>query len=161
MDLRGSVRELAPRNLLPRVGDVSRAVAIVAVAAAVVLLLGCAGHHKGHRGGHHGKGHGFESDASFTQVVTTQIGGKNVFIPSTIIVASGVPHTLSLYNTTDAPHGFMIEGLDITMVLYPGMETKVELPAMDGHRIFHIHCHLHPPHRTATLVVVPGKSQEK
>jgi heme/copper-type cytochrome/quinol oxidase subunit 2 len=98
----------------------------------------------------------FRSDSSATQMVTTLVGDKNVFIPATIVVASGAPHTLSIYNTTDAPHGFRIPGLGIETLLMPKEENRVELPAMEGGRIFRIDCHLHMPHRGATLVVVPA-----
>jgi hypothetical protein len=100
---------------------------------------------------------GFSSDVSTIQVVTTILGGKNVFIPSTIVVTGNSPHSLSLYNTTEAPHGFRIPGLGIEVILPPQEETTVELPALEGGQIHAINCHLHPAHRTATLVVMPGK----
>ncbi|MDH3520930.1 MAG: cupredoxin domain-containing protein [Myxococcales bacterium] len=97
-----------------------------------------------------------ESKGRVIQVVSAVVGGKNVFIPSTIVVAEGVPNTLSIFNTTDKPHGFRIPALKIEAVLAPQEETRVELPALEGGEIFEINCHLHPPHRTATLVVLDG-----
>ena len=91
------------------------------------------------------------------QVVTTVVGGKNVFIPSTIVVAPGVANTLSIFNTADSPHGFRIPALGIEAVLPSQEEFKVELPALEGGKIFEIYCHLHPAHRTATLVVMPER----
>jgi hypothetical protein len=88
------------------------------------------------------------------QVVTTLVGGKNVFVPSTIVVAAGQPHVLSIFNTTDKPHGFRIPGLGIEAILPSQEEVQVQLPALEGNAIQHIVCHLHPPHRTATLVVL-------
>jgi heme/copper-type cytochrome/quinol oxidase subunit 2 len=85
------------------------------------------------------------------------VGGKNIFIPSTIVVSAGKPQALSIFNTADMPHGFTIRGLSIEIVLMPGEETRVELPVLEGSEIYTIGCHLHPPHRTATLVVVPGR----
>jgi heme/copper-type cytochrome/quinol oxidase subunit 2 len=85
------------------------------------------------------------------------VGGKNIFIPSTIVVTAGRPQALSVFNTTDTPHGFAIRGLSIETVLAPGEETRVELPVLKGPEIYTIGCQLHPPHRTATLVVVPGR----
>ena len=104
---------------------------------------------------------GYASESDTTQMVTTKVGGKNVFIPSTVVVAGGRPHALSIYNTTDAPHGFQIEALGVEVVLEPQQETQVQLPAMDrgtleGRKIYRIGCQLHPPHRTATLVILPG-----
>ncbi len=90
-------------------------------------------------------------------MISAVVGGKNIFIPSTIVVTAGGPQTLSVFNTTDKPHGFAIKGLSIETVLYPGQETRVELPALKGSEIYTIGCQLHPPHRTATLVVVPGR----
>jgi hypothetical protein len=100
--------------------------------------------------------HEAEAEASgiVVQVVSTVVGGKNVFVPSTIVVAEGEPHTLSIYNTTEKPHGFSIPALGIEMVLVEGMETEVKIPALEGNRILSIHCQLHPAHRTATLVAL-------
>ena len=135
------------------------------VTCLVVLLLlamGCAGHHGKHHG-HHGKrGHrGFNSDASTVQVVSTLIGGKNVFIPSTIVVTGGTEQTLSLFNTTDTPHGFRIDALGIEAILPAKEEFALKLPALEGGNIYAIRCHLHPPHRNATLVVLRGKEECK
>ena len=125
-----------------------------------LLALGCMSHHGGHHG-HHGKrGHGgFNSDASSVQVVSTLIGGKNVFIPSTIVVTGGTEQTLSLYNTTDTPHGFRIDALGIEAILPVQEEFLLKLPALEGGNVYAIRCHLHPPHRHATLVVLRGKGE--
>ena len=100
---------------------------------------------------------GYRSDASEIQVISAVVGGKNIYIPSTIVVVAGKPQTLSVFNTADNPHGFSIRGLSIEEVLMPGEETRIELPALQGSEIYTIGCQLHPPHRTATLVVVPGR----
>ena len=100
---------------------------------------------------------GYQSDVSEVQVVSAVVGGKNIFIPSTIVVTAGRPQTLTIFNTTDKPHGFAIKGLSIETVLNAGEETRVELPVLKGSEIYTIGCQLHPPHRTATLVVVPGR----
>lgn len=125
-----------------------RALLALAVPA---LLAGCISEHRGH--GHHG----FSDDRSAVQVVTTNIGGKNVFIPSTIVFTAGAGRTLSIFNTTDQPHGFAIPGLGLEVVLQPGQEQTVALPTLEAHRLYAITCHLHPPHRGATLMVVPGR----
>jgi len=131
----------------------ARALAVLVLLALVTALAACAGPRHRHMARHHG----FESDATTLQVVTTLLGGKNVFIPSTIVVTSGVEHTLSIYNTTEIPHGFRVPALDIEVVLPSREEFQVTLPALEGHQVLQINCHLHPPHRTATLVVLPGK----
>lgn len=122
--------------------------ALLFLAAAVV---GCA-----HGGRWAAAPAGFDSSLSEIQVVTTMVGNKNVFIPSTIVITGGRPHTLTLYNTTDTPHGFRIPDLGIEAVLDPGKETVILLPALEGGALHAINCHLHPPHRTATLVVLPA-----
>src|SRR5262245_47201221 len=127
--------------------------ALVAMFALAVVIAGCHGAH----GGHHGGQHGFTSDTGTIQIVTTQIGGKNVFIPSTIVVTSGHPVKLSIFNTTDVPHGFHIPALNISEILPAQSEHEVELPALEGHQVLQVTCHLHSAHRTATLVVLPGK----
>ena len=118
---------------------------------AALLAAACA-----HRGPHRGH-HGFQSDVETIEIVSANVQGKNVYVPSTIVVVSGRPHTLSIYNTTDIAHGFAIDGLGIQEILPPGEEHAVPLPALEGHRVHHVRCHLHPPHRSGTLVVLPGR----
>ena len=91
--------------------------------------------------------------ASVTQMISAVIGGKNVYVPSTVVVAAGQPHTLSVFNTTDKPHGFAIDALGILAVLPDGVEHEVKLPALEA-GIYKIHCQLHGAHRSATLLVV-------
>ena len=98
----------------------------------------------------------FASDVTTTQMITTNIGGKNVYVPSTIVVTQGTPRKLSIYNTTDMPHGFRIDTLDFEMILPPKEELIFELPPLEAGTVLRIHCHLHPAHRMATLVVLPG-----
>jgi plastocyanin len=100
---------------------------------------------------------GYSDDRSTIQVVTTNVGGKNVFIPSTIVLTAGSGRSLSFYNTTDQPHGMKIPGLGIEEVLQPGQEHVVELPVLEAGHIYAVVCHLHPPHRSASIVVLPAK----
>ena len=113
----------------------------VAVAVSVFLMAQTvvAGHHEG--------------DTDVVEVVSTNVQGKNVFIPSTIVVEAGEPQVLSIFNTTDTPHGFSIVAADIHEVLPVRQEHRVELPAMKP-GIYAVHCQLHPPHRSARLLVV-------
>jgi hypothetical protein len=121
-----------------------------------LLVAGCRGPAHEH---HHGRHHGFTDDRSAIQVVTTELGGKNVFIPSTIVVTSGHPVKLSVFNTTDVPHGFAIPALNVAEVLPAKTEHEIELPALEDHQVLKITCHLHAAHRTATLVVLPAKRE--
>jgi hypothetical protein len=100
---------------------------------------------------------GFDDDRSVVQVVTTSAGGKNFFVPSTIVLTAGGGRKLSLFNTTDIPHGFQIPALGVELVVQPGVETPVDLPPLEGGHIYAVNCHVHPPHRGATLVVLPAK----
>jgi len=99
----------------------------------------------------------FADDRGDVQIVSAVVGGKNVFIPSTVVVTAGKGQALSIYNATEAAHGFRIPGLAVEVVLPAGEETRVALPELSGRRVYQIQCHLHPPHRTATLVVLPGE----
>ena len=100
----------------------------------------------------------YQSDASTIQVVSAFVGA-NVYIPSTIAVVGGRAHTLSIFNATDQPHGFAIAGLGVETVLAPKQETVVELPALEGGHVYRIHCQMHGTHRSATLVVLPGRAR--
>jgi len=125
-----------------------------ALCGLLVATSGCRGpaHER-----HHQRHHGFTGDTGTIQIVTTQIGGKNVFIPSTIVVTSGHPVKLSIFNTTEIPHGFHIPALGLSVVLPAQAEQEVELPALEAHQVLQISCHLHTAHRTATLVVLPAR----
>ncbi len=126
-----------------------------AIAALLLFLTsGCGSH--GHASPA-GALAGYQSDVGEIQMISAVVGGKNIFIPSTIVVTAGAAQILSVFNTTDKPHGFAIKGLSIETVLYPGQETRVELPDPTPSEIYTIGCQLHPPHRTATLVVVPSR----
>jgi hypothetical protein len=105
------------------------------------------------------EGHGlaYHDDRTIVEVVTTQVGGKNIFLPSTIVLTEGSGRALSFFNTTDAPHGLRIPGLGIEVVLLPQEEQVVELPALEPGNVYAVQCHLHPPHRSATLLVLPAR----
>lgn len=100
---------------------------------------------------------GYQTELTTIQVVSAVVGEKNLFIPSTIVVTDGAPTKLSLFNTTGKPHGFAIDGLGIEVVLPAGEEFEVALPELEAGRIYRIHCQLHPPHRSASLVVLPSR----
>jgi hypothetical protein len=121
---------------------------------AALAAAGCAARMEMHEM-HHSKG--YSSDVSTVQVLSALVGGKNVFIPSTIVVTDGGPRSLSLFNATEMPHGFAIAALGIETVLPPGEEVVVSLPPLHGSQVLRVHCHLHPPHRAATLVVLPSR----
>jgi len=103
------------------------------------------------------KSGGFDSEVTQVQMISALVGGKNIFIPSTVVVTSGAGRSLSIFNTVDQPHGFSIPSLGIQVVLQPGEEYVLELPTLEGGRIHAINCHLHPPHRSASLVVLPAR----
>jgi hypothetical protein len=131
------------------------------VAAAALACAGSAAHAEHHESpapaaSQGGTGHAAHaaSDLSVVEIVSTNVEGKNVFIPSTIVVEEDKPHTLSIFNTTAVPHGFAIDALGIQVVLPQQQETQVSLPALKGDRIYKVGCHLHPPHRSARLVVL-------
>ena len=86
-------------------------------------------------------------------VVSSEVQGKNVYIPSSIVVEAGKPSALSAFNTTETPHGFSITGAGIEEVLMPGVEHPIQVPALEP-GIYPIHCQLHPPHRNGRLVVI-------
>ncbi|HKJ25509.1 MAG TPA: cupredoxin domain-containing protein [Myxococcota bacterium] len=120
------------------------------VLGSLALVLGCSAPPPADAGG-------FRDDRDTIQVVSTNVQGKNVYIPSTIVVTAGKDQTLQIFNTTDVPHGFSIDGLGIQEVLPPQEEHEVKLSGLEGGQVFQIHCQLHPAHRTGTLVVLPAE----
>jgi len=134
---------------------IRRPLCFVAVLATLAALsAGCAAKMEMHEA-HHATG--YSSDVSTVQMVSALVGGKNVYIPSTVVVTDGGPRSLSIFNTTEMPHGFAIAALGIEKVITPGEEVVVELPPLEGGQVLRIHCHMHPAHRTATLVVLHSK----
>ena len=113
---------------------------IIAVSLLWVAAVATGAHHE-------------EGETPPIQVVSAVVGGKNVFIPSTIAVVEGKPQTLSIFNATDKPHGFAIPAAGVETVLPEQMEHVVALPPMEP-GIYRIHCQLHEAHRSATLVVL-------
>lgn len=114
-------------------------------------LPAVAAHHEKDEHADHGAA--AEAAGDVIQVVSSNVQGKNVYIPSTIVVEAGKPAQLSVFNTTDTPHGFSIAGAKIEEVLLPGVEHPVSVPALEA-GIYTIHCQLHPPHRNGRLVVI-------
>ena len=91
-------------------------------------------------------------------MVSSNVQGKNIYIPGTIVMEAGKPRTLQIYNTTDTPHGFTIDGTGVQTVLPPKEEHLVEVPALRK-GIYRIWCQLHPPHRSAQLLVVDASAE--
>ena len=89
------------------------------------------------------------------QMVSTNVQGKNIYVPGTIVMEAGQPRTLQVYNTTDTPHGFSIEEAGVAAILLPGQENRVEVKALSV-GVYRIFCQLHPAHRSAQLLVVAG-----
>lgn len=92
------------------------------------------------------------------QMVSSNVQGKNIYIPGTIVMKAGKPRTLQIFNTTDTPHGFSIEGAGVETVLPPKVEHEVEVPALRK-GVYRIFCQLHPPHRSAQLLVVDASAE--
>ena len=123
--------------------------------ATLPALTGC-GHHRHHRRHHEpgALGASFQDARTTVEVVSTLIGGKNVFLPGTIVLTEGEGRALSFFNTTDTPHGMTIPALGIREILPAGEEYLVKLPPLKGGNVYAVECHLHPPHRGAALVVL-------
>jgi hypothetical protein len=100
---------------------------------------------------------GFVDDRDAVQVLNIKLGTRVTFVPATIVVTAGTGRKLSIFNDTDMPHGFRIPGLAVEVLLPPGEETLVVLPPLLGPQIYGIECHLHVPHRHASLVVLPAR----
>jgi len=100
---------------------------------------------------------GFVDDRDAVQVLNIKLGTRVTFVPATIVVTAGTGRKLSIFNDTDMPHGFRIPGLAVEVLLPPGEETLVVLPPLLGPQIYGSECHLHVPHRHASLVVLPAR----
>ena len=128
---------------------------VVSFMVLAALALGCQAPRGAHDHDKHAGHAGFAHAPTTIEMVSTNVGGKNVFIPSTVVLTPGEGRTLSLFNTTDIPHGFQIPALGVETVLPSQEEFVVELPELKP-GVYAIGCHLHPPHRGGTLVVLGG-----
>ena len=81
-----------------RIPGVAESAAIAALLLA--LTSGCGSHRHASPTGAFAE---YQSDVSEVQVISAVVGGKNVFIPSTIVVSAGKPQALSIFNTADNP----------------------------------------------------------
>ena len=97
---------------------------------------------------------GYSDDRGTIEIISAKVGGKNIFIPGTWVVSEGEGRVLSFFNTTDTPHGMSIPALGIAEILMPGEEHVLNLPRLEGGNVYDVQCHLHPPHRGASLVVL-------
>jgi len=98
----------------------------------------------------------YTDEREAVEVVTTRLNRVVVFVPATLVVASGPGRKLRIYNDTEIPHGFRIPSLGVEAILEPGVDTEVALPDLDAGALLDVECQLHAPHRHATLVVVPS-----
>lgn len=125
----------------------SLALALVAGAG----LAGASSHEQQHDPAHHA----FTEDRDVVQMLSTKVNAKNFYVPGTAVLTSGEGRKISVFNDTGEPHGFEIGSLGIAVLLQPGVETEVPLPKLEP-GIYDIGCQLHPAHRHATLLVLPG-----
>jgi len=72
------------------------------------------------------------------------------------VLTEGPGRVLSFFNTTEVPHGMSIPALDIEVLLMPEEEYVLELPPLQAGKVHEMRCHIHPPHRGASLVVLPS-----
>lgn len=76
------------------------------------------------------------------------------WLPSEIVVAEGDNVTLEILGINGASHPSVIEGYDIEFDVRRGELTTVNFDA-DTPGVFRIHCEVHAPAMTGTLIVLP------
>jgi nitrosocyanin len=85
-------------------------------------------------------------------VDAARVSGAAGFVPPTITVDKRNRVTLKVGNTTDATHGFSIEGYGIRREIAPNSPVDVKFTATKA-GTYKVYCQLHEAHETATLVV--------
>ncbi len=85
-------------------------------------------------------------------VTAAVVDGGAGFTPQTITVDKRNRVEIHVGNTTDAVHGFSIEGYGIREEVKPGEPIEVDFTATNA-GTYKVYCQLHPAHKTATLVV--------
>lgn len=85
-------------------------------------------------------------------VSAVTVDGGAGFTPATITVDKRNRVELQVGNTTDAVHGFSIEGYGVQEEVKPGEPLEVRFTATKA-GTYKIYCQLHEAHGTATLVV--------
>lgn len=80
------------------------------------------------------------------------VDGRPAILPTVVSVDKENRVVMTVSNTTNAVHGFTIEGYSRSLVLEGGQTEELRFNAYRG-GTFRIFCQLHPAHQTATLVV--------
>ena len=103
---------------------------------------------------------GFVDDREVVQVVNTQLGTRETSHAGDDRRDDRQrPQALDLQHHRHAAR-LPIPGLGVEAMLPPGEETMVALPPLSAPQIYEIECHLHPPHRHATLVVRARRARQ-
>jgi len=93
-----------------------------------------------------------DSTPSHTLLTAMVAEGANIWLPSTLIIKSGVPVKLTLRNVSKAEHGFAIDDLGVTLIL-PAGETKEVSIAPGASGTLRYYCPLHKGHVGGQLLV--------
>lgn len=136
-------------------GPSGRAGLSASLALALVAGAGLAGAADDKPSHEHMMQHGPSQDRVVVQLLSTKVNTKNFYVPGTVVLTPGEGRKISVFNDTGEAHGFEIPGLQVSVVLQPGVETEVPLPKL-APGVYDIGCQLHPAHRHATLYVPGG-----
>ncbi len=85
-------------------------------------------------------------------ITAARVDGGAGFTPLTITVDKRNRVEIHVANSTDAVHGFSIEGYGVQEEVKPGEPLEVDFTATNA-GTYKIYCQLHEAHRTATLIV--------
>ncbi|HEX7277016.1 MAG TPA: cupredoxin domain-containing protein [Acidimicrobiales bacterium] len=85
-------------------------------------------------------------------ITAARIEGGAGFTPLSITVDKRNRVEIHVANSTDAVHGFSIEGYGVQEEVKPGEPLEVKFTATNA-GTYKIYCQLHEAHQTATLIV--------
>jgi len=85
-------------------------------------------------------------------VDAVKVEGGPGFLPLTVTVDKRNRVEMTVGNSTDAVHGFSIEGYGIQEEVQPGAALELDFIATNA-GTYKIYCQLHEAHKTSTLIV--------
>jgi nitrosocyanin len=80
------------------------------------------------------------------------VDGRPGILPGMVTVDKENQVIINVTNTTNAEHGFAIEGYGVETVVAPAQSEEIRFRASRG-GTYRIYCQLHPMHQPSTLVV--------
>jgi len=86
-------------------------------------------------------------------LITVDLDGTKIWLPSSIMVQQGDDVELTLINKLEDPHGFAIQAFGLEQLVPPKSQVTVQFIAAQA-GAYPYSCQLHPPHLGGSILVL-------